>query len=338
MMFIAILMLVTLSIAGSAAFFSVYGMAQIFSGSFLPVVIMMSSLEAGKLVAASYVYRYWNHISFTLKSYLLLAIFVLMVITSAGIFGFLSAAYQKDILPLAEMETKIQLLDEKIAQLESVREEDRIQLQRLQDDKAKEIAALPANYASKKAQVAERYAQRIAKIEENVASYTIQIRATADEKQAIKLSTLQQELKTGPIVFIAEAFGQEVNNATTWLIMIIIFAFDPLAVALTVGANIAMVERQTHKRRREDDRVEMLDGALGDLDLDEPDPRVTSIEQLFEDPPDDVSVDQIKHAIEELNEQKELSPQELAQKGMLEEMLRHRLIKERIRNPNKGNT
>lgn len=330
MVFIAILVLVTLSIAGSAAFFSVYGLAAIFSGSFWPVVVMASSLEAGKLVAASYVYRYWNRISLALKMYLMAAVLILMGITSVGIFGFLSAAYQKDILPLAEMETKIELLDQKVANLEKIRSEDQIQLQRLQDDKAREIAALPANYATKKAQVADRYADRIARIEENIAAYTVQIRATSEEKQNLKLSTLQQELKTGPIIFIAEAFGREVNDATKWLILIIIFAFDPLAVALTVGANIALVERQQQKRRRTDDPVDVIDHS----DADEPDPSITTIEQLFDETKDSVSADQIREAIEELSH-KELSPAEMAQRTMLEEMLRRKAITERVRNPHK---
>lgn len=330
MAFIALLMLTTLSIAGSAAFFSIYGLAQIFAGSFWPVVIMASSLEAGKLIAASYVYRYWNRISFFLKAYLMAAVLVLMAITSVGIFGFLSAAYQKDVLPLAEINTKIELLDQKVADLERMRSEDQVQLQRLQDDKAREIAALPANFATKKAQVAERYAARIARVEENIAAYALQIRASSEEKQNLKLSTLQQELKTGPIVFIASAFGKQVNDATKWLILIIIFAFDPLAVALTIGANIAIMERQQSRQQEDDQELE-----LDSDDVDEPEPSVTSIDQLFDTHTDNVSVDQIRHAIDELNEQKELSPQDIAQRGMLEEMLRRKNITEKMRNPNK---
>ena len=86
--FIFILILTTLAIAGCAAFFSIYGLAAIFSGIFWPVVLMGTSLEAGKLMAASYVYRYRDSISRTMKAYLISAIFILMVITSAGIFGY----------------------------------------------------------------------------------------------------------------------------------------------------------------------------------------------------------------------------------------------------------
>jgi hypothetical protein len=325
MVFIAILILTTLSIAGSAAFFSVYGLAQIFTGSFWPVVVMASSLEAGKLVAASYAYRYWDKITFALKAYLISAILVLMLITSVGIFGFLSAAYQKDILPLAEMETKITLLDQKITDLERIRSEDQVQLQRLQDDKAREIAALPANFATKKTEVATRYQERIARVEENIAAYTLQIRATNEEKQDLKLATLQQELKTGPIIFIAEALGREVNDATKWLILIIIFAFDPLAVALTVGVNIAIIERQRSKESQYDDFE----------DFDEPNPSITTLDQIFSEGYNDtIPSDKLRQALDELSS-RELSPIEQAQKSFIEEMLRRKSVTERIRNPSK---
>ena len=328
-MFIAILILTTLSIAGSAAFFSVYGLGQIFTGAFWPVVMMGTSLEAGKLVAASYAYRFWGHISKSLKAYLLSAIFVLMVITSVGIFGFLSAAYQKDILPLAEMEAQVQILDQQRDELNQLKREKRDEKQRLIDDKSKEIAALPPNFATKKGEVAARYQTEIDKINDDIAGYEVQIRSLFEEKKELKISRLDQEIKTGPIVFIAEAFNQEVNNATKWLILIIIFAFDPLAVALTVGANVALVERQSHKRRRQDDRINVLEEALETHEKAEP--TVVEMNDVLESK-DEVTVEQIKEAIEEMSH-RELTPIEQAQKQMIEELLKRKMITEKIRNP-----
>jgi len=332
-MFIALLIISVLSIAGSAAFFSVYGLAQIFSGAFWAVIMMGGSLEAGKLMAASYTYRYWNHIGKTLKAYLISAIVILMIVTSVGIFGFLSAAYQKDILPLAEMEEKIVLLTQQSTELDKLKSEKLIQRQRLVDDKSKEIAALPSNYATKKKEVAERYQIQLDRIDESVAGYEVQVRTILDEKQKIKLSTLQQEIKTGPIVFIAEAVGKEVNNATTWLIIIIIFAFDPLAVALTIGVNIALVERQSHKRRRKDDRIHVLEEAL-DTHEKPSEPTYSEMEQVVDSigEKEEISVEHIREVIEEMSS-RELNPVEKAQKQMLEEMLRRKTITENVRNP-----
>jgi hypothetical protein len=120
MVFILLLVFSTLAVAGSAAFFSVYGLAQIFSASFIPVVIMGGALEAGKLVAASYLYRYWKETSFILKTYLFIAIFTLMVITSLGIFGFLTAAYQTDSIGLKQQ--REQTLNDLLGSMQTLRE------------------------------------------------------------------------------------------------------------------------------------------------------------------------------------------------------------------------
>lgn len=331
-MFIVILILTTLSIAGSAAFFSVYGLAEIFSGAFWPVVAMGGALEAGKLVAASYAYRFWHHITRSLKAYLLSAIFVLMVITSIGIFGFLSAAYQKDILPLAELEAKTEVLQGKQDDLDNLKQEKTQQRIRLVDDKAKEISSLPDNYATKKKEVAERYQIQIDKLDKAIAGYELQIRSLSDERRGMSVSTLQQEIKTGPIVFIAQAMGQEVNDATKWLILIIIFAFDPLAVALTVGANIALVERQAHKRRRSDDRVHVLEEALETAEKPS-EPTATEVEDAVQEHlGDDMSVDTIKEMITDMSSRR-LTRIENQQKQMLEELLARKSLTEKIRNP-----
>ena len=111
MIFIALLILTTTFIAGAAAFFSVYGLAATFSGTFWSVVLMGSSLEAGKLIAASYLYRYWNKTNIWLKTYLMAGVATLMLLTSTGIFGYLSSGYQQDVLPLKQAEQQVQALE-----------------------------------------------------------------------------------------------------------------------------------------------------------------------------------------------------------------------------------
>ena len=162
--FIILLVLSTLSIAGSAAFFSIYGLAQIFTGSFWPVVIMASSLEAGKLISASYVYRYWNKISILMRSYLIAAVLILMVITSAGIFGFLSAAYQQDILPLEQNKQQVVLLlheKDEIQNLKSERLERRKQIDN-------DIASLPNNYVKGRQRLMKSYGPELKQIRDDI--------------------------------------------------------------------------------------------------------------------------------------------------------------------------
>ena len=107
-----------LLIAGSAAAFSVYGLAKLFSGAFISVVIMAGSLELGKLVTASFLYRYWNMINWFQKVYMTIATIVLVFITSAGIFGYLSNAYQGATLEFEKQSTELLTIEERIEQLE----------------------------------------------------------------------------------------------------------------------------------------------------------------------------------------------------------------------------
>lgn len=236
--FIAVLILTTLAIAGSAAFFSIYGLAQIFTGSFWPVVIMASSLEAGKLVAASFLYRYWKRISFVMKTYLSTAVIILMVITSAGIFGFLSAAYQEDILDTKLNEQEIALLEKEKAETEALKQERLDRKKQIDAD----IASLPNNFITGRQRLMKSYGPELEELKADIAQYTERTKEITLNISKLKQVNLEQEAHVGPIIFIARVFDQDVDDTTKWLIMIIIFAFDPLAVALTIGANIALVE------------------------------------------------------------------------------------------------
>src|SRR6185312_2313297 len=110
MFLIILLVLITAAISGSAAFFSVFGLAQLFSGAAIPAIIMAASLEAGKLITASFLYQYWKKIKWMLKTYLIFAVLGLMAITSIGIFGYLSSAYQRDTITLKDDQQKIDYL------------------------------------------------------------------------------------------------------------------------------------------------------------------------------------------------------------------------------------
>ena len=292
--FITILIATALSIAGSAAFFSIYGLARIFTGSFWPVVIMATSLEAGKLVSASYLYRYWKKISFIMKSYLIAAILILMLITSAGIFGFLSAAYQQDVLPIKQNEQQIALLTGEKEELE------RLKIERLERRKQidADIASLPNNYITGRQRLMKSYGPELEQLRIDIASYTDQIRQKTLKISELKNATLEQEAHVGPIIYIAAAFDSEVDDATKWLILLIIFAFDPLAVVLTIGANMAILERKKqlgHVEHGLEIFEEMIgrDDELHELDrptkphqhelIDEPEPQVTSADQLIQD-------------------------------------------------------
>jgi hypothetical protein len=329
MFFITLLILTTLAIAGSAAFFSIYGLAQIFTGSFWPVVIMASSLEAGKLISASYVYRYWKKIGFLMKTYLITAIFILMLITSAGIFGFLSSAYQQDVLPLEEMETRITLFEERKLEIADLKQERISQRARLDA----QIDAIPGNHSTNRRKMREAQKGERDQIDLDLKQFAIELQTTTSEHHKLKTAVIQQKVHTGPIIFIAEAFGRDIDDATKWMILLIIFAFDPLAVILTIGANIAIIDRSKEKAT-----VTVLNKQTEEPVNEETTNAIRApLEELLnkqtEEPVNEENTaDAIRAALEELqNKEVELTPVEIAQKNMLEEMLRRKEITETVR-------
>jgi hypothetical protein len=231
-MFIAILLLTALSIAGAAAFISVFGLSQIYYGAIFYVTIFaFGALEAGKLVAASALYRYWDTMSKMLRAYMFAAVLTLIAVTSAGIFGFLTAAYQVDNIGLEQQRTTIQLYED-----QKFREEAR--LVRIDE----QIAEVPETYVTKRMEL-------IATFEPE--KQAILDRITELDQQILDLKTqeLTTEAKIGPILYVAEALDQDPDKSLIWFTLIIVLVFDPLAVSLTLMANIAMEKRKSEKNK-----------------------------------------------------------------------------------------
>lgn len=249
MFFIFVLIATTVAIAGSAAYFSVYGLANTFSGTFWSVVIMGGALEAGKLVSASYLYRYWDRLGkwgWFLKFYMIAGILTLMFLTSAGIFGYLSSGYQADVLPLKQRAEQITLLDE---------ERTRSLTRKRQIDEQISKGAIISNVERKDGTIDPRAAAALREATRSRESTANQFKAEQGQlqkriaeldKELLQLRTeqIKTEAHIGPITYIAKAFNYDTDVATKYLIFLIIFAFDPMAVALTLGVNIALRLRE----------------------------------------------------------------------------------------------
>lgn len=220
MPFIILTGIITAIVAISAAYFSIYGLALIFAGAFWPVVIMGGALEAGKLTLTSIIYNYWDRITFLMRWYSIIAVLILMVITSGGIYGFLSAAYQTDQIPLQQVNAKIELLDR-----EFKRKNDRL----VQMDGI--IASIAANYITKRLEEKEQQAP-----ERKILSDRI----NAIEAERLNLATtkIETEAHIGPIIYMARVFKMSTDEVTNYLILLLIFVFDPLAVAMTIHVNM----------------------------------------------------------------------------------------------------
>ena len=150
-----------LLIAGSAAFFSVFGLSKLFAGATLSVIVMAGSLEFGKIVGASFLYRYWNTISNWLKIYMTVGVVTLVGITSAGIFGYLSNAYQGATIQFEKQSTTLLYKEDRLEQLE----EDKIYLK---EELEQAIASLPDNYITAKRKLREEYNPKVLELNDMI--------------------------------------------------------------------------------------------------------------------------------------------------------------------------
>ena len=223
-----------LLIAGSAAAFSVYGLAKLFSGAFLSVVIMAGSLELGKLVTASFLYRYWNVINYFQKVYMTIATLVLIFITSAGIFGYLSNAYQGATLEFEKQSTELIAVEERIEQLE----EDKVFLK---EELEVAISELPDNYITAKRNLREQYNPQIVRVNEEILDYK---KTRAD----LEIALVSTGVDVGPAIYLARTFGTDIDTVVKFFIFILIFVFDPLAVMLVIAYNQALLERKPKEK------------------------------------------------------------------------------------------
>ena len=220
-----------LLIAGSAAAFSVYGLAKLFSGAFLSVVVMAGALELGKLVTASFLYRYWNMINWFQKLYMTIATIVLVFITSAGIFGYLSNAYQGATLEFEKQSTELLTIEERIEQLD----EDKVFLK---EELEQAISELPDNYITAKRNLREEYNPQITQINQELLEYKTR-------RADLEIELVSTGVDVGPAIYLARTFGTDIDTVVKFFIFILIFVFDPLAVMLVIAYNQALMNRTT---------------------------------------------------------------------------------------------
>jgi hypothetical protein len=250
----AILPFITaLALSGIAAYYSVIGLAQIFPGSYWPIVIMGSVLEAAKLVTVSWVYDNWKTTFSALKLYFLIAVVLLMAITSMGIFGYLSKAHIEHSSTIAPQAAKVEIYEEKIKVIQSQIERNNKNLSQY-DDAVDQIMGRSKD--EKGAERANQVRKAQQKDRERIIAETKrlqkEIQTLTEEKLPLSLEVKKAESDLGPIKYVAEVvYGTQdrdiIDKAVRLVIFIIIIVFDPLAVLLLIAAN------QTYKRYKEDD-------------------------------------------------------------------------------------
>lgn len=232
-----------LLVAGSAAFFSVFGLSKLFSGAQISVIIMAGSLEFSKLVAASFLYQYWYSMSKVLKTYLSLGVAILVLITSAGIFGYLSNAYQGATINFEKQSTSLLYKEDRLEQLSEDKEF-------LKEELEAAVAELPENYRTAKRQLREEYQPKINQI--NTDMMTLK-----GEIGDLKVELVETGVDVGPAIFLARAFETDVDTVVKFFIFILIFVFDPMALAMVLAWNTA-VGRRSFEVYEEGDKVEKI--------------------------------------------------------------------------------
>jgi len=255
MLTILITFLSAISISVIAAGYSSMGLATLFAGAVVPIIAMGSALEVGKLVAASWLYNNWHNklVPKTIKAYLTFAVIVLIFITSMGIFGFLSKAHLDQVQPTSSNNIKIELIDTQINQQQLIIDRANKTLTLL--DKTLEtyigMEYVTRGLKEREKQKPERDALTLA-----INEASDKIAELSDQKGVLKLEQDKIEAEVGPIKYVAELiYGEEAKDhfdkAVRWVIIVLIFVFDPLAVLLLIAANISLRSRKVAKEEDE---------------------------------------------------------------------------------------
>ena len=251
-MVLALVTLITaLGISAVAAFYSIVGLMAIFSASALSIAVMGIVLEIGKLITASWLYQNWKRVPFLLKSYLTIAVVILMFITSMGIFGYLSKAHIDQGSGTSELYVKVERLDNRITSERKIITRAEKQLSALDSalDKYLELGAVSKGLKKREDQEQERNA-----LIGNINNAQGRIDKLLDEKSEYKLQINSFEVEVGPLKYIsALVYGDEaldyIDTAVRAVILILVFVFDPLAVLLIIAANISFTEYNEKRKR-----------------------------------------------------------------------------------------
>lgn len=280
----SVITLSALSVSISAAFYSVSGLGKLFAGASMEVMIMAASLEVSKLVIASLLYQYWGRLGKLLKVYLTTAAVVLVGITSAGIYGFLSGAYQETANKDQIISRGIEVLELKKQRLE----ESRLYLEGEKQELSQSIKELRNGLANNTIQYKDRETGQIItttssatrkalqKELENALSrqdgVSVKIEEAVENIGNLEVEILETKAdadtstELGPLKYLSELTGKPMDKIINWFILAIIFVFDPLAISLVLAANVAFTNLSSKEEDEEEDEV---DDTLEGLSFDE---------------------------------------------------------------------
>jgi hypothetical protein len=269
--FIILLTISSLSLAGTAAYFSIFGLAKLFYGAGIGIVILASVLEFSKLVAVSYVYRYWTIIAKALRAYYIFGVVFIMLLTSIGIYGFLTSAYQNTANKLEIRDSQIVISENKktlfvdqLDRINSTIQSNNNRINNLIGVRSQQESRLDSLYNRGQISNARRTEISISGADEQIgflnqditdkmkqASSVNDSIAYYDQKMLeLKSSDISGEI--GPLKYLSDLTGLAMNKVVNILVLLIIFVFDPMAITLLIGVNqLTMMEKGTSALKNE---------------------------------------------------------------------------------------
>jgi len=228
MLFALLVLFSAFLIEGIGSYVSVIGLSSLFSAN--PIIIALAiALDIGKIVTVSFLYKHWKNVNWLMKSYMSIAAVVLMIITSAGAFGFLSGEFQKAIADTSSQNVVMATLTD---------EQGRLQLRKNEIDK--QISQLKTDNVKGRTQLMRQFGPEVGRINKRLEEID-------KELPKLKVESIKKNVEVGPIIYVAEAFHTTPEQAVKWVILIIIFVFDPLAVALLIAGNYLLELRKQQK-------------------------------------------------------------------------------------------
>lgn len=272
--FPTLIALSALSVSASAAFYSISGLSKLFAGASFEVIIMATSLEVAKLVIASLLYQYWGKLNKLLRTYLTIAAVVLVLITSAGIYGFLSAAYQETATKSEIVDSEVKVLEMRKTRFEENRsfyltEKEQLDVSiselrkglsnnviQYRDQETGEIITTTSSSTRRALQsqlndAVERrdgISKKLENVTDSISSLDIKVLDVNNNAE------LASEL--GPLKYLSGLTNTPMNKIINVLLLIIIFVFDPLAISLVIAANFAFAQLRKNKKVKEDNESE----------------------------------------------------------------------------------
>jgi len=269
-----IVMFTSLLIAGCAAFFSVYGIGLLFSGAIVAAMIMASALELGKLVTTSWLFRYWRVANKLMKTYMVLAVITLMGVTSLGIFGYLTAAFQKSSLEAELSNTKISTLEQQKVEEQKKILDTRATIEKLLNLRASQEARLSETLTNtviarnpiQLQNIQNQINDQISDLNTQIEGENSTIKSSGDRVGEIDNEIFDLKIKNSEqkdimtFQFVAEEFNTNIRDVVKWFIIIIITVFDPLAIVLLLAYNISSnwreMAEQEYKLYKKSDKLE----------------------------------------------------------------------------------